>query len=135
MKKSEILEWIEKDLVEAMGDKEEYTGAHELEVIETGLRNFRNSVSNTIIDGEPVRNYISIWWHVDDVKYQAGWDADTQEWSEDSEYDRTKMHDVLHMLKSDHDCTFGINWNVIDCTLDNHRDAVAWRTKREEEII
>jgi len=55
---------------------------------------------------------IKIVWHVDDILSRA----------KDKEIDlsKDKALTILHDLKDDHDASIGINWEVIDCHLENY---------------
>jgi hypothetical protein len=48
---------------------------------------------------------IAIKWHIDDIK------------SRDNSLTDDECRNVLVSLKSDHDATIGINWDVIDETI------------------
>ena len=123
MLKSEILRRLEKILVKQFGDKVNYRDPGADGVIVTALDSFEKSLCHSEVKGECVADFISIWWHVDDVRTQAGWLGSESGWEDDeyyAKYDRTKMHEVLHILKHRHDCTIGINWEVIDVVLDTY---------------
>jgi hypothetical protein len=51
-------------------------------------------------------DWVSEWWHIDDVAGQAESQGETL--TED------ECRDVLAMVMSEHDCNVGINWDVID---------------------
>lgn len=59
-------------------------------------------------------DWIASWWHIDDVLGQShGWDDDAiPKVSED------EAREVLRRVEKYHDCTFGINWEVIDFYID-----------------
>ena len=58
------------------------------------------------------QNEISISWHIDDILHQ------------DDTLSEDQARQILHILKYDHDATIGINWDVIDCTIQMYRDGV-----------
>jgi len=57
---------------------------------------------------------ISIVWHVDDVLEQAK--------QRNIKISRDQATHLLHRMDAKHDATIGINWEVIDCYLDMHKE-------------
>ena len=59
---------------------------------------------------------ISVTWHIDDVKsvaYDKGIEID----DDDARY-------ILSMVKHYHDASIGINWDVIEATIDNYMNVL-----------
>lgn len=65
------------------------------------------SAANTVweIINKPHRDEIAVKWNIDDIK------------SRDNSLTDDECRNVLASLKSDHDATIGINWDVIDETI------------------
>lgn len=61
-------------------------------------------------------------WSVDDFKQQAilNKGEDWKEW-----YDEELFEEALHAMTSKHDASIGINWDVVDCYLEEY----CWRKK------
>jgi len=56
-------------------------------------------------------DWVASWWHIDDVLGQSkAWNDD-----EDSTITEDDAREVLRRVGKYHDCTEGINWDVIDC--------------------
>ena len=55
---------------------------------------------------------ISITWHVDDVLEKAK--------QRNIKISREKAAQLLHQVDNNHDANIGINWEVLDCYLDNY---------------
>jgi hypothetical protein len=55
-------------------------------------------------------NWVSEWWHIDDVAGQAESQGET--------LTEEECRDVLAMVMRKHDCNIGINWDVIDYWID-----------------
>ena len=66
-------------------------------------------------------NWVSEWWHIDDVQAQAENMGEV--------LTEQECRDVLAMVMRKHDCNIGINWDVIDYWIDEtlkdreHEDA------------
>jgi hypothetical protein len=55
-------------------------------------------------------DWISEWWHKDDIHEQANnWDSD-----EPNELTDEEAREVLRLMSKYHDCSIGFNWDVID---------------------
>ena len=69
---------------------------------------------------------IKITWHVDDILMRA----------EEKEIDlsKDKALTILHDLKDDHDASIGINWEVIDCRLEDYEIWDEFFKKQAEEM-
>ena len=57
------------------------------------------------------KDWISIWWHIDDV-------IDQHDRGFCGEITKDEARDVLGMVSQKHDCNIGINWDVIDYWID-----------------
>ena len=55
-------------------------------------------------------DWVSEWWHIDDVAMQAESQGET--------LTEEECRDVLAMVMRKHDCNIGINWDVIDYWID-----------------
>jgi hypothetical protein len=55
-------------------------------------------------------DWVSEWWHIDDVASQAESQGET--------LTEEECRDVLAMVMRKHDCNIGINWDVIDYWID-----------------
>jgi hypothetical protein len=55
-------------------------------------------------------DWVSEWWHIDDVAGQAESQGET--------LTEEECRDVLAMVMRKHDCNIGINWDVIDYWID-----------------
>ena len=60
-------------------------------------------------------DWVASWWHIDDVLGQSkAWDDDARpKISED------EAREVLKRVDKYHDCTYGINWEIIDFYIDD----------------
>lgn len=55
-------------------------------------------------------DWMSEWWHKDDIHEQANnWDSD-----EPNEITDDEAREILRLMEKYHDCSIGINWDVID---------------------
>ena len=64
-------------------------------------------------------DWVSEWWHIDDVAMQA--ESMGEMLTED------ECRDVLARVMRRHDCNIGINWDVIECWIEQvieEREAV-----------
>jgi len=66
------------------------------------------------------KDWISIWWNIDDVKEQYEGDGEYSEITDD------QAREVLRLAERDHDSEVGINWEVIDFWIDH--------VKQQEEV-
>lgn len=66
------------------------------------------------------KDWISIWWNIDDVKYQYEGDGAYSEITDD------QAREVLRLAERDHDSEVGINWEVLDFWIDH--------VKQQEEV-
>jgi hypothetical protein len=55
-------------------------------------------------------DWVSEWWHIDDVAMQAESQGET--------LTEEECREVLAMVMRKHDCNIGINWEVIDYWID-----------------
>jgi hypothetical protein len=55
-------------------------------------------------------DWVASWWHIDDVAMQAESMGETL--TED------ECRDVLERIMRRHDCNIGINWDVIECWIE-----------------
>jgi hypothetical protein len=65
------------------------------------------------------KDWISEWWHIDDVIEQAE--------NNDEQLTKDEAREVLKLIDKNHDCEVGINWDVIDSWVDfvvQQREAV-----------
>ena len=107
MKKATLMKKIESIINNRLGDKHSYNG-HALEsIIQDAVNTFDKSLMFTNVNNEPVADWISVWWHVDDIK----------DWTE--EFNHKYSHEILHNVKRNHDCNVGINWEVIEWEVHN----------------
>jgi len=58
---------------------------------------------------------IKIVWHVDDILNRAK--------DKGTDLSKDKALTILHEIKDNHDATIGINWDVIDCHLEELENA------------
>ena len=54
-------------------------------------------------------DYISIKWHIDDIKCR------------DSKLSTKQCREILQLLDKNHDASIGINWEVIDATIYHYK--------------
>jgi len=68
---------------------------------------------------------IKIVWHVKDILMRAK--------DKGIDLSKDKALTILHEIKDNHDATIGINWEVIDCSLEDYE----WREhfKKQKELI
>jgi hypothetical protein len=60
--------------------------------------------------------FITLTWHVEDVIEQAA--------ANDIKLIDEQALDILHLLKSEHDASIGINWEVIDTFIEMYLDGM-----------
>jgi hypothetical protein len=62
------------------------------------------------------RDWIAIWWNIDDVKEQYEGDGEYSEITDD------QAREVLRLAEREHDSEVGINWEVIDFWIDHVKE-------------
>jgi len=60
-------------------------------------------------------DWLASWWHISDVHLQANDDGENDEASELTDEEARR---VLSSIHTHHDSNIGINWDVIDATID-----------------
>ena len=72
-----------------------------------------------------MKEKIKIVWHVDDILNRAK--------GKRIDLSKDKALTILHDLKDNHDASIGINWEVIDCSLEDYE----WeeRFKKQKELM
>ncbi len=58
-------------------------------------------------------DWISSWWHIDDVKEQYMGDGEYSEITDE------EAREVLRLADKYHDCEVGLNWEVLDSWVDH----------------
>ena len=59
-------------------------------------------------------DWVAIWWHIDDVLNQS------KQWDDDEKplISKKEAREVLRLADKYHDCTEGLNWDVLDGWID-----------------
>jgi hypothetical protein len=53
-------------------------------------------------------NWLASWWHIDDIKEQYLGDGEYSELTDE------EAREVLRLADKEHDCEYGLNWEVFD---------------------
>lgn len=58
-------------------------------------------------------NWLASWWHIDDIKEQYLGDGEYSQLTDE------EAREVLRLADKEHDCEYGLNWEVFDAWADH----------------
>lgn len=85
-------------------------------IIEIELKDGQTVPSSYDISRLTDPDWLASWWHIDDIKEQYLGDGNYSELTDD------EAREVLRLADKEHDCEYGLNWEVFDSWADHVRN-------------